>query len=190
MALITAGAVMTGLTWGSYYVLAAIGQQCPKRVQLQQDFDRSQYVGRWFEFRRQKELWFESGTCCYVQYDPLGQKQIDVHNSEYDDKKGWRTVQANGQVSQWDSGFVGVQFFFLQPFADYRVVSTDYKTYAIVYSCDHLVAEAFSSEALWVLTREPLEIDSDEHKAMDAMTKKIIIERIPSYDFGTSMFTP
>ena len=59
-----------------------------------------------------------------------------------------------------------------------------------MYSCENLVAGAFSSEALWVLTREPLTIGSDEHKAMDEMTKKIIYERIPSYDFKTSMLTP
>ncbi len=80
-----------------------------------------------------------------------------------------------------------MQFFFLSPFGDYNVVSTDYTSYVIVYSCSYLLPRALPTEYLWVLTREPLVIGTPEHEAMDLMTKGLIQELLPNYDFVNSM---
>ena len=52
------------------------------------------------------------------------------------------------------------------PGGDYRVIDTDYETYAMVFSCTDFVAGAFSSTALWFLTREPLNQQTQEFKDM------------------------
>ncbi len=105
---------------------------------------------------------------------------IDVQNTELRPADGsnyepyWSTASGQAEVNQWIPGKLGVQFFFLAPFGDYNVVSTDYTSYVIVYSCSYFLPHALPSEALWVLTREPLVIGTPEHEAMDLMTKDLI----------------
>ena len=43
----------------------------------------------------------------------------------------------------------------------YDVVSTDYTSYAIVYSCSPFLAGAFCLEYVWVLSRLPYQNGTD-----------------------------
>lgn len=72
MALAITGAAMSGVMWGVYVYFKSVAQICPKYVSLQEDFDRSLYLGRWFELRRQTKLWFQKGQCSYAEYSPKG----------------------------------------------------------------------------------------------------------------------
>jgi hypothetical protein len=60
------------------------------------------------------------------------------------------------------SGKLRVRFSPLQPWGYYNVVSTDYTSYVVVYSCTGIVANAVLLEYLWVLTRDQLVVDSPE----------------------------
>ena len=77
---------------------------------------------------------------------------ITVHNSGYlvnETRKDEITGKAHCDGSQ-----CYVKFFEWQPEGDYRVVSTDYEDYSIVYSCRQL-KEDQKLEYMWILSRHP-----------------------------------
>ncbi len=193
MALLLSGAIASGLMFAGYTALRLTAGYCPKQIPHQPDFDADRYTGRWYEFRRENDLWYEKGTCTSANYSFKPDGQIRVENTELRPADGshykpyYKTTLGTARVSEWNPGQLGVQFFIFSPFGDYNVVSTDYDSYVIVYSCAYMLPNALPSEALWVLTREPITIGTPEHDAIDLKTKKIIREILPHYDFKNSM---
>ena len=58
---------------------------------------------------------------------------------------------------------MGVSFSRYAPWADYRVLETDYVSFALVYSkYDGFMSSIFTYEFIWVLTRDPLEKESEK----------------------------
>ena len=56
-------AVGTALIWTAYiYLRISSGGTCHK-PELQQDFDPDQYLGTWYELRRDERIPYESGEC-------------------------------------------------------------------------------------------------------------------------------
>ena len=89
------------------------------------------------------------------------ENQVKVVNSQYlEDRDKLEETEGKAWCQKWNSGACGVKFSFFQPFGDYDIISTDYTSYAIVYSCSPFFANAYCLEYLWILTREPYEIGS------------------------------
>ena len=181
--------------FGSYGYLRATAEYCPQNKPHQAGFDINQYVGRWYEFRREGDLPFEIGTCSAVNYDLRDDNLVNVANSEFrpaDDthpEPFWITFTGKAQYSKWNPGKIGVTVFPEAYWGDYNVISTDYTSYTIIYSCAYLLPRAVKFvEALWVMTREPLVIGTPEHDAMDELTRPIIEKLLPRYDFTNSIF--
>ena len=89
---------------------------------------------------------FGYGECVQAKYSMKSNGVIEVHNSQFskgkiDDIKG--SVKCKGAKCK-----VG---FFLFINGDYRIVDTDYETYAVVYSCTPY--PFFKTETVWILTR-------------------------------------
>ena len=80
-------------------------------------------------------------------------------------------------------------YFFADFGADYRVVSTDYTTYAIIYSCTPFAGKIKVSEASWVLTRDPIAEGSAAYTAMMDLVDPIYKDKIPYYDKESRMRT-
>ena len=62
--------------------------------------------------------------------------------------------------------------------ANYNVISTDYDSYTVVYSCKEHMQGLFSTDVMWVLAREKTLADE---ALLDII--KVIDERIPGYNF-------
>ena len=86
--------------------------------------------------------------------------------------------------SAYDSGSCGVKFSFFAPYGIYDVLSTDYTSYTIVYSCTPVLADAFNVEYLWVLTRDTYKMGSVEHEAFWEHVTSIITDKLPRYDLS------
>ena len=89
---------------------------------------------------------FGYGECVQAKYSMKSNGVIEVHNSQFskgkiDQIKG--TVKCKGAKCK-----VGFSPFIT---GDYRIVETDYETYAIVYSCTPY--PFFKNEVVWILTR-------------------------------------
>ena len=69
----------------------------------------------------------------------------NVANSEFrpaDDTSSedyWITFTGKAQYSSWTPGSLGVEVLPQAFLGDYNVISTDYTSYAIIYSCAYLL---------------------------------------------------
>ena len=146
--------------------------QCPSPA-LKENFDATKYIGLWYEQVRDGGMPWESNDCQQARYALNADGTVAVHNSQYnpvtdkvDDAKATATFDgAQGKVS----------FFWYAPPGDYRVLDTDYETFALVYSCDsYYVAK---TEYIWVLTRERNPDQSVIYQALNTLKAKV-----PDYD--------
>ena len=159
--------IWTGLTvllWGAYLALRlTIGGTCPG-VELQADFDRERYLGRWYEQFRHYDVPYEVADCATATYSTMPLNQFEIDNVEWDlVNEEWPRDEfplGKGIVSGFTSGLANVKFFPLAPWANYMVLETDYDNYSIVYNCDAFSGGMVKVEYLWVLSRTPYEIDS------------------------------
>ena len=100
----------------------------------------------------------QSGECTTAVYILIEDgSTIFVKNAEYDFVTGqFGGVEGFATCSKFsDIGSCVVKFDFLMPPGGYRVLSTDYTTYSIVYSCTPYLAGAICLNFLWVLSRAP-----------------------------------
>lgn len=78
--------------------------------------------------------------------------------------------------------------FFAEFGGNYRILSTDYDSYAVVYSCTDIVAGSVSLfEFAWVLTREPLTEESADFERIDTLAREVFAEQLPAFDFENRM---
>ena len=121
-------------------VSAAYQGECPE-VPVQENFDANAYLGRWYTIARDKYSDFEwFGQCETATYSHQDNGDIKVVN------RGWfwwaffNYTSVTGNANCPDNGprchvdFSGQASKRTGP-ANYNVITTDYKTYSLVYSC-------------------------------------------------------
>jgi len=147
------------INWGCVLGQIVSPGSCPAH-QTQMPFNPGQFISKsWFQIRRYPSP-FEEGTECST---------LDIVSSRSGISFNFRGVNSTdrsltkapgkaffdyGQLSKlilempiesWNSSATIFHFW---------VISTDYKNYALVWSCDALCDE-FKREQLWLLSREP-----------------------------------
>ena len=126
---------------------------CDLSVSYMPNFDASQYVGKWYEIKRDQDITFQEGFECTVPtYGALNNNQVSVHNYAYDfSKKEKQTIDG---IATCKGSICKVKFnnFFI-PVGNYNVLDTDYTNYAIVHSCRNQFFGLFRSEVMWILSR-------------------------------------
>ncbi len=89
------------------------------------------------------------------------------------------------QCSTQRNGLCQVTFDELIPWSNYQVVSVDHNDYSIVYACTQFYGGLVGVEYLWILSRFPYVIGSDESEAFKAKVFEKINETVPSFDVNT-----
>ena len=123
-------------------------------VDTQENFDATKYIGTWYEQFRDKTIQYEFFDCNQAHYSLNADNTIAVHNTEYDVVSG----KFNGAEAVAKCNGPLCKVYFSPQFGgDYRVISTDYSNYAIVYSCEDNLpfsVPGFKDDYLWILSRE------------------------------------
>jgi len=140
----------------SLAALSADGQSlhlgaCPK-PSVQEDFNVTKYMGTWYEIEKLPAA-FERGKCIQATYSLLTDGTVKVRNAE---------LLSNGKISSIEGvakvkdpsqpAILGVGFFKGVPDGPYWVLSTDYQSYALVYSCSDYLG-VFHIDFAWILAR-------------------------------------
>ena len=160
------------------------GCQEPK---VQQDFDLDAYLGLWYEQRRDKECTYEHGICSTANYSYYDDGTIRVLNNEWseeDNEWGGGIGRATVVDPSAHEGYLKVKFVPIVPAGDYKILSTDYVNYTVVYTCSG-IRGVYNREYAWVLTREAEPSEEIVEQALSEMRR-----RIPRYDMSQLMETP
>lgn len=138
----------------AYGAIPSFGR-CPN-VRGISNFDKSQYSGTWYEYANVFEIYDIGAECIRATYTDDG-ATIGVFNEALNTITGsYQSVRGSARFASDDgTGELIVELRGSnggsQP--NYKVVDTDYTSYAIVYNC----YEKFfigKKESLWLLTRD------------------------------------
>ena len=182
------GLIISGVASFIYLIIRWAGDGC-QDFETVTNFNVDLYMGTWYEYARTENIPFEDGDCITADYK-LDGGHVKVTNTEYI-RSADRLDSASGKAfcSKFNDGMCGVKFNFFQPMGKYDVVSTDYTSYAIVYSCSHFLAGAFCLEYLWILARTTYEKDSADQVAFQLMVDEKLKEALPDFDHSSLKLT-
>ncbi|CAF4867620.1 unnamed protein product [Pieris macdunnoughi] len=105
--------------------------QCDQTIQVIRDFDATRYMGQWYDIESYPST-FQYGTCNSAFYSRRG-NFVDVVNTQVVNqtisvRQAVGSFVENEQTSKLSLNFGSTP-------RDYWVLTTDYSTYALVYSC-------------------------------------------------------
>ncbi|XP_055057670.2 apolipoprotein D [Misgurnus anguillicaudatus] len=138
------------------YVLAVNAQingplECPQPA-VQQDFDPTRYMGRWYEIMKIPSR-FQFGECCQATY-ALSNGIVLVRNDELLANGTISSIEGTAKITDpSEPAKLQVSFFKGAPPSPYWVLATDYDNYALVYSCTDgwdLRHDAYA----WIMSRD------------------------------------
>ncbi|XP_058231988.1 apolipoprotein Db [Hemibagrus wyckioides] len=123
---------------------------CPTPM-VQPNFDLNRYQGKWYEIEKLPAT-YEKGTCIETNYSLRPDKTIRVVYVRT--RKGKvRTAEGTAVIqNQREAAKLGVSFSYFTPYSPYWVLSTDYDSVALLYSCTD-VLRLFHVDYAWILSR-------------------------------------
>ncbi|XP_039983124.1 apolipoprotein D-like [Xiphias gladius] len=124
---------------------------CP-RPSVQEGFNVTKYMGTWFEIEKLPAA-FERGKCNQATYTLLADGTVNVRNAELLSNGKINSIEGVAKVKNASQpAILGVSFFKGVPDAPYWVLSTDYQSYAVVYSCSDYFG-LLHIDFAWILAR-------------------------------------
>ncbi|XP_037537756.1 apolipoprotein D-like [Nematolebias whitei] len=137
---------------------------CPE-PEVQPAFSLQQFTGRWFEIAKLPAQ-FEKGRCIETNFTLRTDTSVRVVSSEV--QKGQvRKIEGTGiVVDPKNPAKLGISYSYVLPYSPYWILSTDYVTFALVYSCTD-VLRLFHVDFAWILGRTRSLPDSTIEKALN-----------------------
>ncbi|XP_072307273.1 apolipoprotein D-like [Eucyclogobius newberryi] len=123
---------------------------CPS-PKVQPGFSLEKYLGRWYEIEKLPAS-YAKGKCIEANFDVRQDGTIQVLTKQfYKDKV--RKVEGTMIIPDpREASKLALSFSYYTPYSPYWVLSTDYTTVAVVYSCFD-VLRIFHVEYAWILGR-------------------------------------
>ncbi|CAG9859685.1 unnamed protein product [Phyllotreta striolata] len=132
--------------------IPSLTHDCPK-VNVVQNFNVSAYLGKWYEQEKYPIIFELGGECITAEYTLKDDGTVKVFNKMT--VAGFPSSIEGSATLNSTTGEAKLVVTFNVPIAvhsPYWVLSTDYTSYAVVWSCqDVLVASASTA---WILTRD------------------------------------
>jgi len=130
---------------------------CPSPIP-QENFDKNNFFGHWVEAEKTPSMFDMLMRCMEVDYSDDNDGSINVVVKGLSLAGLPVTVNGDGLVQDVTKhGHYSVRYGFGLPFQGTltTILDTDYKDYAVVYSCTNsLLSGMFHSEYIWILSRD------------------------------------
>ncbi|XP_068565626.1 apolipoprotein Db [Cebidichthys violaceus] len=142
---------------------------CPT-PKVQPNFTLQQYLGRWYEIEKLPAS-FEKGKCIEANYAVRKDGTIQVLNSQFYKNKvsvaqGTAVIQDPREPAR-----LGVSFSYFTPYSPYLVLTTDYTSLSVVYSCTNIL-NIFHVDFAWILSRTRFPTPEAVSFAKELLTKE------------------
>ncbi|XP_022064132.2 apolipoprotein D-like [Acanthochromis polyacanthus] len=125
--------------------------RCPE-PSVQEDFNVTKYMGTWYEIERLPAI-FQKGKCAQATYTLLPDGTVKVYNEEILSNGKINSIEGVAKIKNASQpAILGVSFFKGVPDGPYWVLSTDYQSHALVYSCSDYL-RLFHIDFAWILSR-------------------------------------
>ncbi|XP_015600998.1 apolipoprotein D [Cephus cinctus] len=129
---------------------------CPN-MEIMMNFEVEKYVGKWYEAERYFALFEFGGKCVTANYNLSENGSVQIMNKQISALTGVASsIEGIARlIGRSDDPKLTVTFpsLPLPVDAPYWILDTDYKSYAVVWSCTNF--GVFSIRNAWILTREP-----------------------------------
>ncbi|XP_015785538.1 apolipoprotein D-like [Tetranychus urticae] len=128
--------------------------KCPEPTRLPQPFELKQFLGTWYEIKSTKPVFEKDLRCVQANYQlDSATGNVVVNNSGVYVSNNTIFTVGTAKTTKQDN-VLSVKFLPYSPAAQYWVVDTDYKGYALVVSCNNVFG-LFNFRDVWVLSRNP-----------------------------------
>ncbi|KAF7691570.1 hypothetical protein HF521_010537 [Silurus meridionalis] len=123
---------------------------CPTPM-VQPNFDLNRFLGKWYEIEKLPAA-YEKGTCIETNLSLRPDKTISVvhirtRKGKVRIAEGTATVQ-----NQREPAKLGISFSYFTPYSPYWILSTDYDSVVLLYSCTEFL-RIFHVDYAWILSR-------------------------------------
>lgn len=123
---------------------------CPT-PKVQPNFNLEQYLGKWYEIEKLPAS-FERGKCIEANYAVRKDSTIQVLNVQFHKEK-WRKAEGTAVIlDPREPAQLGVSFSYFTPYSPYWILTTDYTSLSVVYSCTDIL-RLFHIDYAWILGR-------------------------------------
>ncbi|XP_014241453.1 apolipoprotein D-like isoform X2 [Cimex lectularius] len=127
---------------------------CPE-MKTMENFDVSQYMGKWYEAERYFDISEFGGRCVNSNYTDGANVSIKLIHQQTSSLTG-TVSKVQGEVIKAEKTYfpakMVIKFPYLPGDAPYWVLDTDYVNYSVVWSCSDF--GILSTRNAWILTRE------------------------------------
>nr|QNT08914.1 polycalin [Spodoptera littoralis] len=151
--------------------------QCDQNIPVVKNFELEKYLGVWYDIQSYPGD-FQDGTCNTAEYSP-GNNGIHVYNTQVIDQS-LVSISGNAVLEPSNDGSAKLKVTFnvagTDVTTDYWVLSTNYESYALVYSCTN-IDDYYMRVSSWKLSREKVLEATDETAISNAMNDIKVLDQ-------------
>ncbi|XP_029001642.1 apolipoprotein Db [Betta splendens] len=142
---------------------------CPS-PQVQPNFKLEQYVGRWYEIAKLPAP-YTKGKCIETDYGIRKDGTIQVRYARFHKDKMRRAEGTAIITDAREPAKLGVSYSYFTPYSPHWVLTTDYTSVSVVYSCEDYF-RVFHVDYAWILGRSRFLPPDTVRYAQDVLIKE------------------